>query len=88
MLKHLIRYNHFPLCVGQSVGQKQRWYLLKMQTDDAHIQLDSSESPEFDQWRWVDYWYPYEASYSFQEKSVQKSTDRICAIYFYQLSLK
>lgn len=40
------------------VGQKQKWYLLKMLTDDKNVRFDQSETPEFDHWSWVSYWYP------------------------------
>ena len=40
------------------VGQKQKWYLLKMLTDDEHVRFDQSATPEFDHWQWVSYWYP------------------------------
>lgn len=40
------------------IGQKQRWYLLQLQTSEDHIQLDCSNKPEFESWQWVDYWHP------------------------------
>lgn len=40
------------------VGQKQKWFLLRMLSEDTLVQMDHSEQPEFDQWRWVSYWYP------------------------------
>ena len=40
------------------VGQKQKWFLLRMLSDDEQVQMDHSEAPEFDHWRWVSYWYP------------------------------
>ena len=40
------------------IGQKQKWYLLKMLTDDKDVRFDQSETPEFDHWQWVSYWYP------------------------------
>lgn len=43
-----------PLCVGQ----KQRWFLLRLAGDESGIRLDASDEPEFDRWRWVDYWQP------------------------------
>lgn len=43
-----------PVCIGQ----KQRWFLLRLIGDDGRVRLDRAESPEFDGWRWVDYWYP------------------------------
>ena len=40
------------------VGQKQKWFLLKMLASDQAVCVDRSDSPEFDRWRWVSYWYP------------------------------
>jgi putative (di)nucleoside polyphosphate hydrolase len=40
------------------IGQKQRWYLLKLVTDESNIRFDFTASPEFDRWRWTDYWTP------------------------------
>lgn len=40
------------------VGQKQKWFLLKMLADDQRVQFDRSNKPEFDFWQWVSYWYP------------------------------
>lgn len=51
----LIRYHSRPLCIGQ----KQKWFLLKLLADETHICLDvPGHKPEFDGWRWVSYWYP------------------------------
>jgi putative (di)nucleoside polyphosphate hydrolase len=43
-----------PLCVGQ----KQRWFLLQLAAAETAIRLDATGEPEFDRWRWVDYWQP------------------------------
>lgn len=40
------------------VGQKQKWFLLKMLAGNENVKVDASPSPEFDFWRWVSYWYP------------------------------
>ncbi|MGD8999698.1 MAG: RNA pyrophosphohydrolase [Granulosicoccaceae bacterium] len=52
--KHLLRHNRKPLCIGQ----KQRWFLLRLTGDEADVRLDRSDKPEFDHWRWVEYWHP------------------------------
>ncbi len=52
--KKYIRYHSKPLCIGQ----KQKWYLLKLITDEKNLRLDKSPKPEFDCYRWVNYWYP------------------------------
>ena len=43
-----------PLCIGQ----KQRWYLLRMVGDESRLRFDTTGEPEFDAGRWVDYWSP------------------------------
>lgn len=40
------------------IGQKQRWYLLQLLADDSAVSLTASQPQEFDDWRWVNYWYP------------------------------
>ncbi|GAA3966673.1 RNA pyrophosphohydrolase [Allohahella marinimesophila] len=52
--KKLIRYNSHPVCVGQ----KQKWFLLRLTDDESAIEMSSSPKPEFDGWSWVNYWYP------------------------------
>lgn len=37
-------------------GQKQLWFLLQLLSDDSRLCLNQSSSPEFDEWRWIDYW--------------------------------
>lgn len=43
-----------PRCIGQ----KQLWWLLKIDCADECIRPDLAEDPEFDGWRWTDYWLP------------------------------
>lgn len=52
--ERFIRYNSFPLCVGQ----KQIWYLLRFLGEDEDVCFDRTDTPEFDCHRWVDYWEP------------------------------
>jgi len=42
------------------IGQKQKWFLLEINEDEADqiVQMDLSEKPEFDHWCWVSYWFP------------------------------
>ena len=49
------------------VGQKQKWYLLKMLAEDKEVSFDYSETPEFDLWQWVSYWYPLGQVVSFKQ---------------------
>ncbi len=60
--KQLIRRQSKPLCIGQ----KQKWFLLKLTSADSRIQLDKHETAEFDDWSWVSYWYPVNKVVSFK----------------------
>jgi len=48
------------------VGQKQKWFLLKLISPDDSVRVDAHEKPEFDYWRWVSYWYPVGQIVSFK----------------------
>ena len=41
---------------GSYKGQKQIWFLLRLIGRDCDVSLRASEHPEFDAWRWNDYW--------------------------------
>jgi putative (di)nucleoside polyphosphate hydrolase len=49
-----VRREQQPVCIGQ----KQRWFLLRLSGDEDVIRFDLTDQPEFDRWRWVDYWQP------------------------------
>jgi putative (di)nucleoside polyphosphate hydrolase len=49
-----VRRRSNPVCIGQ----KQRWFLLRMLGDDSRFNFEATGEPEFDQGRWVDYWAP------------------------------
>jgi len=49
-----IRHNCEPICIGQ----KQVWFMLRLLSPEDHLRLDTTDLPEFDRWRWVDYWRP------------------------------
>ncbi len=51
--RRLLRQNN-----SSFVGQKQRWFLLRMLAEDDAVSFDHSPTPEFDFWQWVSYWYP------------------------------
>lgn len=37
-------------------GQKQIWFLLRLIGQDCDVCLRATDHPEFDAWRWSDYW--------------------------------
>lgn len=55
------------------VGQKQRWYLLRLRVGDDAISVDHVDAPEFDLWRWVSYWYPVGQVVSFKKEVYRRA---------------
>lgn len=49
-----IRRHSKPLCIGQ----KQRWFMLRLVVGDDSVRFDCGEKPEFDRIRWVPFWRP------------------------------
>jgi putative (di)nucleoside polyphosphate hydrolase len=47
-------------------GQKQIWFLLQLVGNDWDLNLRATEKPEFDAWRWNDYWVPLEVVVEFK----------------------
>lgn len=60
--KRLVRWDTKPVCIGQ----KQRWFLLQLMCDESKVNMQTSGNPEFDDWRWVSYWYPVRQVVSFK----------------------
>ncbi len=52
--RRYMRRRNSPKCIGQ----KQVWFLLRLMSSEAAVRLDASETPEFDLWKWVNYWHP------------------------------
>jgi len=73
-----IRRNSRPLCIGQ----KQRWFLLRMLSDEDRLQLDRSELPEFDRWRWVDFWRPVKEVIYFKRRVYVQALDELAPLLF------
>ncbi len=71
--KRFIRFRSRPLCIGQ----KQRWFVLRLLVDDNAVRLDVSDKPEFEEWRWVDYWLPLKEIVFFKRKVYKKALSEL-----------
>ena len=49
-------------------GQKQMWFLFQMLANDSDICLNTVAKPEFDLWKWVNYWTPVRQIIPFKRK--------------------
>jgi putative (di)nucleoside polyphosphate hydrolase len=67
--KRLVRKGSSPVCIGQ----KQKWFLLTLNCDEKDVDLLQSGHPEFDDWRWVSYWYPIRNVVSFKRDVYRKA---------------
>ena len=62
---------------GTYKGQKQIWFLLRLTGRDCDISLRASGHPEFDAWRWHDYWVPLEAVIEFKRDAYRMGLEQL-----------
>jgi len=77
--ENLIRRYKRPVCVGQ----KQKWFLLRLKSTDKQIALDKCERPEFDSWKWVEYWKPLEEVIFFKREVYKKALTEFAPLLGY-----
>jgi putative (di)nucleoside polyphosphate hydrolase len=58
---------------GNYRGQKQIWFLLRLVGRECDVCLRRSEKPEFDAWRWHDYWVPQDSVIEFKRAVYQQA---------------
>jgi len=76
--RQYVRRRSRPLCIGQ----KQRWFLLRMLGDDERLLFDTTSRPEFDDWRWVDYWHPVREVIFFKRVVYARALDELGRLAF------
>ncbi len=59
-----IRQDSLPLCIGQ----KQKWFMLRLTSHESAIHFDETGHPEFDHFMWVNYWYPLRQVIAFKRE--------------------
>ena len=57
-----LRRGRVPLCIGQ----KQKWFALRLLSPEQSLRFDRGEQPEFDRWRWVESGLPLREVVSFK----------------------
>ena len=53
-------------------GQNQKWFLLRLISEDNKINLTASRPIEFDKWMWSSYWYPLRTIVLFKKELYRK----------------
>ncbi|MDP2810835.1 MAG: RNA pyrophosphohydrolase [Rhodocyclaceae bacterium] len=67
---------------GTYRGQKQIWFLLRMVGRDTDVSLRASGHPEFDAWRWSDYWVPLDAVIEFKRVVYEQALNELAKHLF------
>ncbi len=75
--RKLIRRDCTPLCIGQ----KQIWFMLQMLGSDRDVNLGHTNNPEFDHWRWVNYWYPLREVVFFKRQVYKRALDELAPLH-------
>jgi putative (di)nucleoside polyphosphate hydrolase len=76
--QRFIRRHRHPICIGQ----KQCWFLLRLAREDAQFAFDRTNEPEFDQWRWSDYWEPVREVIYFKRPVYQRALTELAPLAF------
>ena len=74
--KRLIR-DQEPRCIGQ----KQKWFLLRLLSCKTQINFEQSGAPEFDGLAWVSYWYPLGQVVSFKRDVYRRALKELAPVY-------
>ena len=80
--KEWLRYDVPPHWVrrewrGSYRGQKQIWFLLRLVGRDHHVNLRACSHPEFDAWRWCEYWSPINSVIEFKRAVYQQALEEL-----------
>ena len=73
-----VRRNRHPMCIGQ----KQRWFLLRLKADTAQFDFGRTREPEFDQYRWVNFWEPVREVIYFKRAVYVQALTELAALAF------
>ncbi|MGD9153373.1 MAG: RNA pyrophosphohydrolase [Gammaproteobacteria bacterium] len=76
--KYMVRRCAKPICLGQ----RQRWFLLRLLGDDQKVRFDVTNKPEFDGFKWVRYWYPLRQVISFKKNVYRQVLQEFATVLF------
>lgn len=76
--KRFIRRHSRPTCIGQ----KQIWFLLHLVGRESAVCLDNCAKPEFDSWRWVNYWHPSREVIAFKREVYRRALRELAPLFY------
>lgn len=71
--QQFLRHDVQPLCIGQ----KQKWFMLRLLSNEDNVCLNATDSPEFDRWRWVNYWFPLKQVIPFKRHVYRRALEEL-----------
>lgn len=74
--RRYIRHHRRPLCIGQ----KQKWFMLKLVAPESRVRFDITAKPEFDNYRWVDYWFPLQEVVFFKRQVYRRALGELAGL--------
>ena len=66
-------------------GQKQKWFLFKLK-ENIQISFENDPDNEFDNFKWVSYWYPLAVIVSFKEAVYREALNELKYAYCTEFS--
>lgn len=76
--RYMVRRCVEPVCLGQ----RQRWFLLRLLSNDKKVRFDVTSKPEFDGFKWVRYWYPLRRVISFKKNVYRQVLQEFATVLF------
>jgi len=76
--KRFIRRHCGPICIGQ----KQVWFMLRVNCGEDAFCLDHCARPEFDAWRWVRYWQPLNEVVYFKRRVYRQALEELAPLLY------
>lgn len=76
--RRFIRHHCGPTCIGQ----KQVWFLLRVDCPEDAFCLTRSPKPEFDAWRWVRYWQPLREVVYFKRRVYELALEELAPLIY------
>lgn len=62
------------------IGQKQKWFALRLLAAESLVRFDATQEPEFDGWRWVNYWHPLTEVVDFKRDVYDHALDELAPL--------
>ena len=82
-----LSYNEFAIFRKNIYkGQKQKWFLAKLVSNEKKIKLNATRPIEFDNWLWSTYWYPLSTVVDFKREVYREALISILPEYNKQTS--